>query len=89
MKAGRASAAPSPLPFGWALSRAEAAEQPADQLRTFAGGMHILIVEDVDLNADLLADLLELEDITTERAENGRVAVDPSPGPRRAASTRS
>ena len=39
-------------------------------------GMHILIVEDVDLNADLLADLLELEDVTSERAENGQVAVD-------------
>jgi len=39
-------------------------------------GMHMLIVEDVDLNADLLADLLELEDVTSERAENGRVAVD-------------
>ena len=38
--------------------------------------MHILIVEDVDLNADLLADLLELEDVTSERAENGQVAVD-------------
>ena len=39
-------------------------------------GKHMLIVEDVDLNADLLADLLELEDVTSERAENGRVAVD-------------
>ena len=39
-------------------------------------GRHMLIVEDIDLNADLLADLLELEDITTERAENGRAAVD-------------
>lgn len=39
-------------------------------------GRHMLIVEDVDLNADLLADLLDLEDVTSERAENGRVAVD-------------
>ena len=39
-------------------------------------GLHMLIVEDIDLNADMLADLLELEDITTQRAENGKVAVD-------------
>lgn len=39
-------------------------------------GLHLLIVEDVDLNADLLSDLLELEDVTSERAENGRIAVD-------------
>ena len=46
-----------------------------DEMPSLAG-MHMLIVEDVDLNADLLADLLELEDITSERAENGREAVD-------------
>ena len=39
-------------------------------------GLNLLIVEDVDLNADLLSDLLELEDVTSERAENGRIAVD-------------
>jgi CheY-like chemotaxis protein len=39
-------------------------------------GKHILIVEDIDLNAELLEDLLALEDVTCERAENGRAAVD-------------
>ena len=39
-------------------------------------GLHILIAEDIDINADMLADLLELEDITTQRAKNGQVAVD-------------
>ena len=53
---------------------AETVPEPAD--RAALAGRRMLIVEDVDLNADLLADLLELEDITTERAENGRVAVD-------------
>ena len=53
------------------------AEQTAEQTeRASLAGRHILIVEDVDMNADLLADLLELEEITSERAENGRVAVD-------------
>ena len=58
-----------------AVETPEAAESPAAQDASLAG-RHVLIVEDVDLNADLLADLLELEDITSERAENGRVAVD-------------
>ena len=39
-------------------------------------GKHILIVEDIDLNAELLEDLLALENVTCERAENGRKAVD-------------
>ena len=58
-----------------AVETPEAAESPSTQEVSLAG-RHILIVEDVDLNADLLADLLELEDISSERAENGRVAVD-------------
>ena len=39
-------------------------------------GTHVLIVEDIDLNAEMLTDLLELEDITSERAKNGQIAVD-------------
>ena len=39
-------------------------------------GRRVLIVEDIDLNADILADILEMEDILSERAENGRIAVD-------------
>ena len=35
----------------------------------------ILIAEDVDLNAEILSDLLEMEDITSERAENGEIAL--------------
>ena len=34
------------------------------------------MAEDVDANAEILADLLELEDIESERACNGREAVD-------------
>lgn len=35
-----------------------------------------MIVEDVDLNAEILADLLEMEDFSSERAENGEIAVN-------------
>ena len=38
-------------------------------------GKHILIAEDVDQNAEILADLLELEEMTSECAENGEIAV--------------
>lgn len=39
-------------------------------------GRRILMAEDVDANAEILADLLDLEEILSERAENGRVAVE-------------
>ena len=39
-------------------------------------GLHILIAEDMELNAEVLTDLLELEDATTEWAENGQRAVE-------------
>ena len=39
-------------------------------------GLHILIVEDMELNAEILTDLLELEDMTVEWAENGKRAVE-------------
>lgn len=37
-------------------------------------GRRVLIAEDIDLNAEMLADLLELEGISSERAENGQAA---------------
>ena len=39
-------------------------------------GRHILIVEDIPENAEIVADLLELEDAETEIAENGRIGLD-------------
>jgi len=39
-------------------------------------GRRILIAEDVDANAEILADLLEFEEIETERAENGLRALE-------------
>jgi len=39
-------------------------------------GRHILIVEDMDMNAELVADLLDMEEMTSERAENGKQAVE-------------
>ena len=39
-------------------------------------GKRILIVEDIQENAEIVADLLELEGAESEHAENGQVAVD-------------
>lgn len=39
-------------------------------------GKRILMAEDVDANAEILADLLELEGIESQRAENGQRAVE-------------
>ena len=39
-------------------------------------GCLVLVVEDMELNAEILMDLLEMEDIRSEHAENGQIAVD-------------
>ena len=39
-------------------------------------GKRILIVEDIPENAEIVADLLELEEVESEHAQNGRIAVD-------------
>lgn len=39
-------------------------------------GTHVLVAEDIDINAEILMDLLDMEGVTAERAENGRQAVD-------------
>jgi len=39
-------------------------------------GRRILIVEDIPENAEIVADLLEIESVETEHAENGQIALD-------------
>ena len=52
--------------------------------RANLAGRRILLAEDLASNAEIMADLLEMEDIRTEHASNGRVAVkmfaDSAPG---------
>ncbi|MBQ3477937.1 MAG: response regulator, partial [Clostridia bacterium] len=49
-------------------------ERQLDAVR--AQDLRVLIAEDMDINAEILADLLELLDVESERAENGQVAVE-------------
>ena len=39
-------------------------------------GLHVLIAEDQEMNAEILAELLEMEEISSEWAENGQLAVE-------------
>ena len=39
-------------------------------------GLRVLIAEDIEMNAELLGDILDLEDIEHEWAENGQIALD-------------
>ena len=39
-------------------------------------GKHLLVVEDIELNAEIVMDLLETEGMTSDWAENGKIAVD-------------
>ena len=57
------------------VERKEQAQTEETAESTLAG-RRILMAEDVDANAEILADLLDLEEIESERAENGQAAFD-------------
>ena len=53
------------------------AEAPAEAPEDGSlSGRHILVVEDLDENAEIVQDLLELEGAESERAENGQIALE-------------
>ena len=56
------------------LRDCERRERQLDAVR--AQDLRVLIAEDMDINAEILADLLELLDVGSERAENCQVAVE-------------
>ena len=39
-------------------------------------GSHVLVAEDMEINAEILMDLLDMEGVTAEHAENGQKAVE-------------
>ncbi|MBR3146777.1 MAG: response regulator, partial [Eubacterium sp.] len=53
----------------------EEKEEETELERNLAG-RRVLMAEDVEQNAEILEDLLELEDISAEHALNGKIAVD-------------
>ncbi len=64
------------------LGRVQEAEAPsaaadlAAEEAPFLEGKHLLIAEDQEINAEVLTDLLELEGMSSEWAENGKLAVE-------------
>ena len=60
-------------------AQAEAAAKTAKQHDAPAAsleGLRVLIAEDMEINAEILMDLLEMEGVSTEWAENGQQAVE-------------
>lgn len=51
-------------------------EAPAKTTGTSLAGLHILLAEDNDLNAEIVVELLEMKAITVDRAADGQQAVD-------------
>ena len=62
--------------IGFELAKPADAEADFGSDDTSLAGLRVLIAEDIDINAELLTDLLDLEDIAAERASNGREAVE-------------
>ena len=54
----------------------EIAEPEEEKVERNLAGKRVLMAEDVEQNAEILEDLLDLEDIESEHAENGKIAVD-------------
>lgn len=58
-----------------------ASEQPGAALQSEEGlpplkGRRALVVEDMEINAEIVMDLLDMEGMSAEHAENGQIAVD-------------
>ena len=54
-------------------------EQPASEVSPAGAelsGSRVLVVEDMEINAEILIAILEMEEISSEHAENGQIAVD-------------
>ncbi len=53
----------------------EAEEAPPEEDKDLSG-RRILVAEDMEINAEILIDLLDMEGMTADHAENGQIAVD-------------
>ena len=64
------------IPLERAEESADGEASEAEEWSASLSGRRVLIAEDIDLNAEIVSDLLELEGVESERAENGQVTVD-------------
>ena len=82
LQAGVDSFLPKPLfaaavleEFRSALQRKSAAS-PQSKVKAALEGRRILLAEDVEVNAEIMTMVLEMRQVETELAENGRIAVE-------------
>ena len=54
----------------------EPAARGSDRKQVRLAGRRILLAEDIEMNAEIMTDLLSMEDIEAEHAKNGRIAVE-------------
>ena len=47
-----------------------------EKQRAALAGRRILLAEDMEINAEIMMDVLEMEDMEADHAENGRIAVE-------------
>ena len=57
------------------LAGEESAEPAGEQENVSVEGLRLMLAEDIEINAEILMELLMMEGIETERAENGEAAV--------------
>ena len=62
------------IPLGL-VQEASKIEEQAEAAPALSG-LHLLVAEDQPLNAEILMDLLEMEEVSAEWVENGRLAVE-------------
>jgi len=59
-----------------AVADADVSQNATPSIEDVLAGRRILLAEDIEINAGIMIDLLEMENITAEHAINGQVAVD-------------
>ena len=47
-----------------------------EKRRAELAGRHILLAEDIEQNAEIMMDILEMEEVETDHAENGKIALE-------------
>lgn len=73
---GRGTTFTVDVPLQWAQHVESNKETDVPSSIASVAGLHVLIAEDQEMNAEILADLLEMEGVSSEWAENGQQAVD-------------
>ena len=72
---GRGTTFTVEIPLKRAHHVKESAAPAPSEPSVSVSGRHVLIAEDQEMNAEILAELLEMEGVTSEWAENGKLAV--------------